>query len=236
MLRVSGGRASARRFRLPSAGLAGVAQLAERPSCKRQVSGSIPLTGSQVKFSEVCSENAMRLDSLPAGTRDRLAKARFTYGEVGATAGQLPAGYRHLARRAVVGQGHQVFAGAGDAVTSWQVQLRAGLTVSASAPTALPGTVFMLGLGVGPLRVSAPCRVAYVVDETRRRGFAYGTLPGHPESGEEAFIVEHHDDGTVTFTVTAFSRPSTAFARAAGPAGRLIQDWMTTRYLRSLGQ
>ena len=26
--------------------LAGVAQLAERPSCKRQVSGSIPLTGS----------------------------------------------------------------------------------------------------------------------------------------------------------------------------------------------
>ena len=27
---------------------AGVAQLAERPSCKRQVSGSIPLTGSQV--------------------------------------------------------------------------------------------------------------------------------------------------------------------------------------------
>jgi hypothetical protein len=28
---------------------AGVAQLAERPSCKRQVSGSIPLTGSQVR-------------------------------------------------------------------------------------------------------------------------------------------------------------------------------------------
>jgi hypothetical protein len=29
------------------ASLAGVAQLAERPSCKRQVSGSIPLTGSK---------------------------------------------------------------------------------------------------------------------------------------------------------------------------------------------
>jgi hypothetical protein len=28
---------------------AGVAQLAEQPSCKRQVSGSIPLTGSQVR-------------------------------------------------------------------------------------------------------------------------------------------------------------------------------------------
>ena len=28
---------------------AGVAQLAEQPSCKRQVSGSIPLTGSQFR-------------------------------------------------------------------------------------------------------------------------------------------------------------------------------------------
>lgn len=179
-------------------------------------------------------DHAMRLDSLPTVTRDRLAGARLTYGEVGATAGELPARYHHLARRVVVGRGHQVFADAGNAITRWQVQLRAGLNVSASAPTALPGTVVLLGLGVGPLRVSAPCRVVYAVDEPRRRGFAYGTLPGHPESGEEAFIVEHHDDGTVTFTVTAFSKPSSAAARAAGPAGRLIQSWITTRYLRSL--
>ena len=32
---------------------------------------------------------------------------------------------------------------------------------------------------LGPVR--APCRVVYVVDEPDRRGFAYGTLPGHPE-------------------------------------------------------
>jgi hypothetical protein len=30
---------------------AGVAQLAEQPSCKRQVSGSNPLTGSQLSIS-----------------------------------------------------------------------------------------------------------------------------------------------------------------------------------------
>ncbi|HTZ91284.1 MAG TPA: DUF1990 domain-containing protein [Streptosporangiaceae bacterium] len=176
----------------------------------------------------------MRLDSLPAETRARLAGATLTYGEVGATAGELPDRYRHLVRCVVVGHGHQVFTDAGNAVTSWQVQLRAGLKVSASALTALPGAVVLLGLGVGPLRVSAPCRVVYAVDEPRRRGFAYGTLPGHPESGEEAFMVEHADDGTVTFTVTAFSRPSTAVAIAAGPAGRLIQSWITSRYLRSL--
>jgi uncharacterized protein (UPF0548 family) len=176
----------------------------------------------------------MSVSVMSAETRERLAEAALTYGEVGATAGELPAQYHHLVRRVMIGRGHQVFADAATEVTGWQVQLRAGLTVSASAPTAIPGSVAMLGLGVGPLRLGAPCRVVYAVDEPRRRGFAYGTLPGHPESGEEAFIVEYHDDETVSFTVTAFSRPSSAIARIAGPAGRLIQNWITTRYLRSL--
>ena len=36
--------------------------------------------------------------------------------------------------------------------------------------------------------LQAPCRVVYVIDEPDIRGFAYGTLPGHPESGEERFV------------------------------------------------
>lgn len=171
---------------------------------------------------------------MPAATRHHLAEAKLTYTEVGATAGELPAQYHHITRRVIVGSGHQVFADAANAVAGWQVQLRAGLAVLASSPTALAGTVAVLGLGIGPLRTGAPCRVVYMVEEPRRRGFAYGTLAGHPESGEEAFIVEHHDDDTVSFTVTAFSRPSTAIARVAGPAARLIQGWVTSRYMRSL--
>jgi len=176
----------------------------------------------------------MALTIMSAATRDRLAESRLTYSEVGATAGELPARHHHLTRRVMIGRGPQVFADAAADVAGWQVQLRAGLTVSASAPTAIPGTVAVLGLGVGPLRLGAPCRVVYAVDQPRRQGFAYGTLPGHPESGEEAFIVEHHGDDTVSFTITAFSRPSSAIARIAAPGGRLIQSWITTRYLRSL--
>jgi uncharacterized protein (UPF0548 family) len=170
---------------------------------------------------------------MSAATRDRLAQASLTYSEVGATAGELPAKYHHLTRRVMIGSGQQVFADTASAVAAWQVQLRAGLSVSASTPTAMPDTNALLGLSIGPLRLSAPCRVVYAVDQPSRRGFAYGTLPGHPESGEEAFIVEHHDDGAVSFTVTAFSRPSTAIARLAGPVGRLIQDRITARYLRA---
>ncbi|HXZ72372.1 MAG TPA: DUF1990 domain-containing protein [Streptosporangiaceae bacterium] len=176
----------------------------------------------------------MGLTVLPAEELDRLAGAAFTYREVGRTAGGLPDGYRHLTRRVLIGHGHQLFTTAGDAVWRWQVQVRAGLRVSVSAPAAIPGTVVVLGLGVGPVRVEAPCRVVYAVDEPRRRGFAYGTLPGHPESGEEAFVVEHHDDDAVSFTVTAFSRPATRLARIAGPLGRIAQRRITARYLRSV--
>jgi uncharacterized protein (UPF0548 family) len=176
----------------------------------------------------------MEVTVMPAATRDRLAAASLTYSEVGATAGELPAQYYHLRRRVMIGRGQQVFADAANAVAGWQVQLRAGLRVSASTPTTRAGTDAILGLNIGPLRLSAPCRVVYTVDHPERWGFAYGTLPGHPESGEESFIVEHHDDGAVSFTITAFSRPSTAIARLAGPAGHFVQGRITSRYLRSL--
>jgi uncharacterized protein (UPF0548 family) len=73
-----------------------------------------------------------------------------------------------------------------------------------------------------------------VVDEPNRQGFAHGTLPGHPESGEEAFVVERADDDTVSLSVIAFSTPASDLAKLAGPLGRLAQRRMTVRYLRSL--
>jgi uncharacterized protein (UPF0548 family) len=178
----------------------------------------------------------MGLIALPAEVRDRLAAAELTYGEVGATAGDLPRRYHQFRHAVPLGRGHQVFAGAGDALHQWQVQLRAGLHVAASSPTAEAGAVLILGLGVGPLRLRAPCRVVYTVDEPRRRGFAYGTLAGHPESGEEAFMIEHHDDDMVSFRITAFSRPATRLAKIAGPLGAVAQRQITARYLRSLAR
>lgn len=164
----------------------------------------------------------------------RLRAAELTYSEAGHTARVLPPGYHHLRRSVLVGSGAQAFTEAGQVLGGWHAHLRAGLHVSASSPAAEPGAVLVLSLGVGPLRIGAPCRVVYVVDEPSRRGFAYGTLPGHPERGEEAFLITHHDDGTVTFAITAFSAPGSPLARAAGPLGRAIQRHITSRYLRAV--
>lgn len=165
----------------------------------------------------------------------RLASADLTYGHVGATRGTLPPGYHHLRISRQVGSGPASFASAASALQGWQVHLLAGLHVTASAPVAVPDAVVLLGVGVGPLRIRAACRVIYAVTESRRHGFAYGTLAGHPESGEECFMVEQRDDDSVAFTITAFSRAATVAARAAGPAGRIIQLHITRRYVGALG-
>ena len=175
----------------------------------------------------------MPVTVMPAALAARLRDADLTYPEAGATGGVLPAGYHHLRRSVLIGSGPQAFAAAADALAAWEVHARAGLRVWASSPAAEPGSVLMLGVGVGAVRIGAPCRVVYVTDEPGRRGFGYGTLPGHPERGEEAFIVSQHHDGTVTFTVTAFSRPASPLARAAGPLGRALQRHITDRYLRA---
>jgi uncharacterized protein (UPF0548 family) len=174
---------------------------------------------------------------MSAQLASQLESADLTYDDVGATQGTLPRGYHHLRRARVLGSGADAFAAAESALLGWQVQLRAGLRVTTSESVVKPGTVVLLSAGAGPLRVSAPCRVVvYIVTDARRRGFAYGTLPGHPERGEESFVVEQREDGEVVFTITAFSRPATMAAHVAGPLGHLIQRHITQRYLDALAE
>lgn len=101
-------------------------------------------------------------------------------------------------------------------------------------PLVSAGTTAMLAVGVLWFRMYAPVRVVYVVNEPGRIGFAYGTLPGHPASGEESFLVEHLSDDSVWIVVRAFSRPSTWYYRLGSPVLRIFQARATKRYLRSL--
>ncbi len=157
-----------------------------------------------------------------------------TYPEVGATRGALPPGYRHLERTRSIGRGDVDFERAAEAVMHWGVQRGAGLHVRADSERAATGERVTVRLGVGRWGVDAPCVVVYTLEEPHRQGFAYGTLAGHPEQGEELFLVERQADDGVTLTVRAFSRPAVWWTRASGPAGRLVQRAVTQRYLRSL--
>ncbi|WP_324789652.1 DUF1990 domain-containing protein [Streptomyces sp. H51] len=146
----------------------------------------------------------------------------FTYDDVGATRrdGFCPPGFHHLRVRTRLGEGEEVFRRAAQAVLTWEMHRSMGVGIDAAADRAAPGvhvTVTLAGV------IKAPCRVAWTVEEPRRAGWAYGTLAGHPECGEEAFVVDRTGDGTVWLTVTAFSRPAKWYAKAGGPATRGLQ-------------
>jgi uncharacterized protein (UPF0548 family) len=79
-----------------------------------------------------------------------------------------------------------------------------------------PGDVVAVRYRARPflLWMLLPARVVYRVEEPRRFGFAYGTLPDHPERGEERFLIEWNQaDDSVWYDLVAVSRPRHWLAR-----------------------
>ena len=160
-----------------------------------------------------------------------LRSARFTYDYVGATANDpLPANFGHLERWRTLRDSE--FETAAAQLMSWRIHEAAGLTVSASSPRVEPDAVVEMFLGPRWMRIRAVCRVVYVIAEPDHVGFAYGTLPGHAESGEESFILDHRD-GQPRFTVRAFSHPASRLSRFGGRLTGKVQVVMAERYLRA---
>ena len=161
-----------------------------------------------------------------------LEELPLTYPEVGATAaGQLPAGYDHQHAERQIGTGQERFEQAAHAVMHWGMQRGSGLRVQASSEVAVVDAVVLVRMGFLP----APCRVVYVIDEPDVRGFAYGTLPGHPESGEERFVVRRDPASSAVFAeVSAFSRPAAWWSKAGGPLVKVAQRVIARRYLRAV--
>jgi uncharacterized protein (UPF0548 family) len=149
-----------------------------------------------------------------------------------------PKGYRVTERSTTIGTGAATFERASAATLRWEIKMRAGFRVIrvgeqgaffSDAPVPKGECAIVK---FGPIRETV--RVIRVVDEPRRRGFAYGTLPEHPLRGEEAFLVEWRDDDTVELAVRSFSRPSTIYGWIAYPLLLVAQSIFVRRYLRVL--
>jgi uncharacterized protein (UPF0548 family) len=120
---------------------------------------------------------------------------------------------------------------AGLALCSWELHRAAGLRIAADGPAQLGGTV-VCGWGLGPFLTLAPCRVVEAIDEPDRIGFAYATLPRHPELGVERFTMTRQNT-RVQFTIEAVSRHHAWTARFAPLVSNFVQDQLTSSYLKA---
>jgi uncharacterized protein (UPF0548 family) len=167
---------------------------------------------------------------------------QLSYAAVGLTRpgeenwAERPAGYLRYARTVGIGRGQQRWDAAARAVTDWQIKTRSGFTVeplTAGIPVQ-EGADYRLTARFGPFTVREPVRVVAVVDQPARCGFAYGTLDGHPVSGEEAFIVHRTSDGQIWLTLRSLTRASRGGWRLAFPLLLGAQRHYRRRYLRAL--
>src|ERR1700712_1421230 len=127
---------------------------------------------------------------LPQDRAQALLREPFTYSPVGATRDSqavrgYPAGFHHLHSRHDLGTGDGAFRHAAETLMTWRMHTGAGMRGGAPSPAGGGGGGVACRLG--PLGI--PGRVVWVLDEPDQQGFGYGTLPGHPEEGEESFVV-----------------------------------------------
>jgi uncharacterized protein (UPF0548 family) len=150
-----------------------------------------------------------------------------TYSPAGATTTTPPAGYALDRTRVKLGASEQVFTTGKSVLEHWG-QFRIGWveTLPENAPIKEGQVVAILARSVGLWWLNA-CRIVRVIDEdgpVKRFGFAYGTLPGHAESGEERFLVEwDRRDDSVWYDILAFSRPRHFLAKLGYPWVRHVQ-------------
>ena len=147
----------------------------------------------------------------------------FTYPEVGATNANPPAGYTIDHNRVQLGYGETVYRAAVAALKEWrQFDLGWVTIVPRGVPIEVGEILAVKARAFGTWSLNAS-RVVYVIDESRRFGYAYGTLPGHIECGEERFLIEWNADDSVWYDIYAFSRPRHPLVRASFPFARMLQ-------------
>ena len=163
----------------------------------------------------------------------------FSYSEVGASRDGTPPGYPINHHRGRLGAGLETYARAVEAIRGWKMYETGWTKLCWPEAPITEGTVVgVLGRHFGLWSLNA-CRITYTLEEERsplrRYGFAFGTLPGHVEQGEERFTVEwRRADNAVWYEVFTFARPAHPLARVGAPFIRLVQRRFATDSLRSM--
>jgi uncharacterized protein (UPF0548 family) len=156
----------------------------------------------------------------------------FSYPEVGATRGELPAGYAVARGQVDLGQGSATFDRAVQALGQWKMFEVPGIQLCWPSTPILPGATVAVVIGHFGFWSLNCCKIVYRIDEDgpiRRCGFAYGTLAEHAKQGEERFTVDwHRGSDRVYYEIVSFSRPGNMAVKIAYPLARRVQN----RFLR----
>lgn len=150
----------------------------------------------------------------------------------GAWPGEAPPGAWRDAREvhARPADPEAAFARAREALSLYRVYRPGRLRARVLTPDGrmAPGALVVQRVRLGPLVVEAGVRVVDLVDAEdgagRTYGYAYATLPGHPERGVARFRLRlDRRAGEVSFGISSWSMPGHWLTRVGRPYARRLQ-------------
>lgn len=148
----------------------------------------------------------------------------FTYTTVGATLqDKTVSGFNNDDNSVLLGQGEAVFQKAVTGLFAWAMFPTHWARIKPDDATIAVGVTVVMVARVMGFWWSNTCRIVGLVQEPNHIGFAYGTLPGHVECGEERFSIRMDEAGAVFYQIRAFSKPRHWLARLAYPIARASQ-------------
>lgn len=162
-----------------------------------------------------------------------LAKEPLSYPEIGMSRGGavVPAHYGREEHRVEL---DLEFSAAKDALAAFATHRLPYMFVHPARARVREGLDVIVCARIGPLWTANPCRVVYVDESASRFAYAYGTLRGHSEHGEEMFAVERGAAGRVIAETIAHARPQDLLARIGKPIAHRVQRRIKVDYMQAL--
>ena len=169
----------------------------------------------------------------------------FNYREVGATADpttfeEIAVNYDIDRHRIRLGTGRDLFERARSALLAWRHFEIPWLELQGTKTPASSDQVVATLTRASGLWFLNPCRVVYTEGTSgpsTEVAFAYGTLSGHVERGEERFSVQFNPSTEeVNYSLFAFSRPAVLVSKLGRPWVRRVQSRFARASLEALAR
>ncbi len=150
------------------------------------------------------------------------AKKGYNYKALLGTKSPPVKGFNNDYSSIVLGKGEKVWQRAKEALQNWEQFPAPWTKIEPKAPLK-EGQVVAVLFRLFGLWFLNSTRIVYTLDSEKEYGFAYGTLPGHVEKGEECFWIERNEEGEVSYHIRAFSQPAYWIIWLGYPVARYYQ-------------
>ena len=152
----------------------------------------------------------------------RQCTQQYNYKAINGTQSPPVKGFDNDHSFIILGQGGAVWDSAKKVLQNWQQFPVLWTKIEPIAPLQKGEVVAVLFRLFGLWFVNS-ARIVYTLDDDKTYGFAYGTLPGHVEKGEECFWIERNAEGEVSYHIRAFSQPAYWIVWLGYPIARYYQ-------------